>query len=71
MLNDIFKGGLAALGVFGILLLIALIIFHPFVIIWAVNTLFALGIEYTFWTWLATLILTSSFGRANVNVNKS
>ena len=71
MLNDIFKGGLAALGVAGVLLLIALVIFYPFVIIWAVNTLFAFGIEYTFWTWLATLILTGAFGRSNVNVNKS
>jgi hypothetical protein len=70
MLKELFHGGLAALGVVGIIAIIALVIFYPFVIIWAVNTLFGFGIQYTFWTWLATLILTGAFGRSNVNVRQ-
>ncbi len=44
-----------------ILLLVAvpLIAAGPLIILWALNTLFGLGIPYTFWTWLATAILTS------------
>jgi len=34
------------------------------------NTLFALGIPYTFWTWLAMLIVTGTFGKTNVKINK-
>ena len=40
-----------------ILALIAIIILAPFVTIWALNTLFGLGIAYTFFTWLATVWL--------------
>jgi len=47
-----------------------LAIFWPLVVIWALNTLFALGIAYTFWTWLAVLVLTLTFGKAHVEVNK-
>lgn len=42
---------------------VALIVAVPFINIWAVNTLFGLGIAYTFWTWLASLILAGLFGR--------
>lgn len=34
-----------------------LIIFGPLLTIWAINTLFGLGIECTFKTWAATFIL--------------
>ena len=57
-------------GVGLILTIIALAVFWPFAIIWAVNTLFAFEIAYTFWTWLAVLVLTISFGKANVDVKK-
>lgn len=30
-----------------------LIIIGPMICIWALNTLFAVGITYNFWTWLA------------------
>ena len=43
-----------------VLLIIAVlaIVFVPFGIIWALNTLFpVLAIPYTFWTWLAVIIL--------------
>ena len=38
-------------------LVIVLIILEPLVAIWALNTLFGLGIEFTGWTWLAALAL--------------
>lgn len=41
-----------------ILFLLAMVIAVPFINIWAINTLFGLGIAYTFWTWLASLIVT-------------
>jgi hypothetical protein len=40
-----------------VLLVVVLAIFGPFVTIWALNTLFGLGIAYTFWTWLAMVVL--------------
>lgn len=44
-----------------VLLIIILLIVGPLITIWALNTIFpVLVIPYTFWTWLATLILTSS-----------
>ena len=51
-------------------LVIALIIFGPFALIWALNTLFALSIPYTFWTWLASLVISTIFGKSNIKVNK-
>ena len=54
-----------------VLTVIAIIVFAPFIIIWALNTLFALGIEYTFWTWLAMLVVTGAFGKTHVKINKS
>ena len=57
-------------GAVGVLAILALAILWPLVVIWAVNTLFAFGIAYTFWTWLAVLVLTMSFGRASITTNK-
>ena len=51
-------------------LAIALIIFGPFALIWALNTLFALSIPYTFWTWLASFVISTIFGKANIKINK-
>lgn len=45
-------------GALVLVLLIAVIIFIPIAVIWALNTLFALGIALTFKTWLATLVLS-------------
>lgn len=51
-------------------LIIALLVFGPLITIWALNTLFPiLAIEYTFSTWLAT-ILVGMFLRGNVTVKK-
>ena len=47
-----------------------LLIFGPLATIWALNTLFpVLAIEYTFSTWLATILL-GMFLRGNVTVKK-
>ena len=54
-----------------IVTLIALVILGPWVVIWAWNTLFGsvLAIPYTFWTWLAVLII-GVFIRGDVKVTK-
>ena len=38
-------------------LLFSLVLMVPLAVIWALNTLFSLGIAYTFWTWLAVVLL--------------
>lgn len=40
-----------------ILFLVVLVLIGPFITIWALNTLFGLGIAYTFWTWVAVVWL--------------
>ncbi len=34
-------------------LVVTIVLLGPLISIWALNTLFSLGIAYTFWTWLA------------------
>lgn len=54
-----------------LLLLVALIIAGPLMTIWALNTLFpVLAIDYTFWTWLAALILASIFSASHIKTSK-
>ena len=65
-MNNVMK----TFGAVGILTILVLAILWPLVVIWAVNTLFAFGIAYTFWTWLAVLVLTMSFGRTSITTNK-
>jgi len=48
-----------------IILAIAAAIASPLIVIWALNTLFGLGIAYTFWTWLAALIFVAFFAANN------
>jgi len=48
-------------AVVGVLALAAILAW-PFAVIWAMNTLFALAIEYDFWNWLAIMILFSTIG---------
>jgi hypothetical protein len=38
-------------------LLVAVLVAGPLITIWSLNTLFGLGIAYTFWTWLAVVFL--------------
>lgn len=52
MMNSILAKSLAWLAFIGAVL-------GPWIVIWAINALFATGIAYTFETWLAMLILGS------------
>ncbi len=61
-LRNIQKGS----SIVGFLLLIALVLVlilcWPFAIIWALNTLFPLlTISYSFWSWLAVVVLNLSY----------
>ena len=51
--------------------LILWVFLWPLAVIWALNTLFALGIAYTFWNWLAMVVLVAFFGKASLKVNKN
>ena len=42
-----------------IMFLIGAIVFMPLAVIWALNTLFGLGIAYGFYEWLAVLVLSA------------
>ena len=47
-------------GTFGILIISAIIVLaflFPLAVIWAGNTLFGLGLQYSFWNWLAVVVL--------------
>lgn len=44
---------------FFIAVMIVIAFLMPFIVIWSINTLFGLGIAYTFSTYVATLILTN------------
>jgi ABC-type multidrug transport system fused ATPase/permease subunit len=41
----------------GAVLFVALLIVQPYLIIWAINHVFSLGVTYTFESWLAVMIL--------------
>lgn len=52
---------LGGLGVIGIVIAVLIaVVLWPLAIVWALNTLFGLTIAYTFWTWLAALVLVSA-----------
>lgn len=49
---------------------ILIIVFAPFAIIWAINTLFpGVAIPYTLETWMASVIIGSVFGVGKVKTN--
>lgn len=50
--------------------IVILLAIGPLAVIWAWNTLFpAVVVQFTFWTWLAVVIL-GAFFRANVSIKK-
>ena len=56
--------------VLAILFVVFLLAIGPWLVIWALNTLFPiLAIEFTFWTWAAVIVL-GTFLRANVSVKR-
>ena len=58
------------LGTTFVLTLVAWVFVWPLAVIWALNTLFAIPIAYTFWNWLAMVVLVAFFGKASVKVKK-
>lgn len=63
-MKDIFK------IIVALVLVVVLLAIGPWLVIWALNTLFpVLAIEFTFWTWAAVIIL-GTFFRANVSVKR-
>ncbi len=53
-----------------LVLVVVLLAIGPWLVIWALNTLFPiLAIEFNFWTWAAVIIL-GTFLRANVSVKR-
>jgi hypothetical protein len=53
-----------------VIAVLLMVLFWPFALIWAVNTLFATAIPFTFWTWLAAFVMTVAFGNTHVKVKK-
>ncbi len=54
----------------GLVLILFLLAIGPWLVIWALNTLFpVLAIEFTFWTCAAVIVL-GTFFRANVSVKR-
>lgn len=53
-----------------VLTVILWIFLWPLAAIWALNTLFAMGIAYTFWNWLAMVVLVAFFGKSTVRIRK-
>jgi hypothetical protein len=51
----------ALIGAIAVLVTMVLVSI-PFAMIWSLNTLFSLGIEYTIWTWLAALFVITVVG---------
>lgn len=48
---------------------LVLIAVGPLFVIWALNNLFAMGLDYSFINWLSVVILTATI-KTTVNVNK-
>ncbi len=53
-----------------VLTIILWVFLWPLAAIWALNTLFAMGIAYTFWNWLAMVVLVAFFGKSSVRIKR-
>ena len=56
------RGYSDGVGLLVILLVIALIVVAPFLLIWAINSLFSQSNDYTFMKWLAAFVLMLFLG---------
>lgn len=69
-----FKDFLVGFGIGGLILgyigALMLIILFPLVTIWGLNTLFGLGVAYTFKTWLSMLVVGVFIRGGNIQTNK-
>ena len=57
-------------GITLVLTVILWIFLWPLAAIWALNTLFAMGIAYSFWNWLAMVVLVAFFGKSSVRIKR-
>lgn len=52
-------------GLFLVFFIVALVIFGPLLTIWCINTLWGTETPFTFWTWLAALLIGGVFAGSN------
>lgn len=57
-------------GLTVIAIVIAIVVGGPLLIIWSINTLFAIGIAYTIKTWFAALVLGAVIGGGSSSKSK-
>lgn len=43
--------------------LIVVFVFRPLIVMWAWNELTPYDIDYSFWNWLAVIVITATFAR--------
>lgn len=56
--------------IFIFMLALLVVALGPLAVIWAINTLFALGIAYTLSTWLAMIVLLVAIGGISIKYNQ-
>jgi hypothetical protein len=60
----------AWLGLSVVLLSVAIVILGPFATLWMLNTLFGMGLAYSWTNWLAALVLGAFFGKTSTSYKK-
>jgi len=64
------KDGPNRYGIGAILVATALLVAGPFLIVWALNVLFGLGLGYTWQTWIATVVLLGAAKTSAVKLDR-
>ncbi len=64
------KDGPTRYGIGALLVATALLVAGPFLIVWALNTLFGLGLGYTWQTWIATVVLLGAAKTSTVKLDR-
>lgn len=59
------------LGTTFVLTIVLWVLLWPLAAIWALNTLFAMSIAYSFWNWLAMVVLVAFFGKSTVRIKNN
>ena len=65
---DSIRGGLDLVAATVVFTLVMVAV-GPLFVIWAMNNLFTMGLEYSFINWLSVVILTATI-KTTVNINK-
>jgi hypothetical protein len=64
------KDGPTRYGIGALLVATALLVAGPFLIVWALNVLFGLGLGYTWQTWIATVVLLGAAKTSTVKLDR-